>query len=166
MVAAATSAEPILFNASYDSASQPESYPYPVQETHASNGTTPALTQEQYNQLLQVLSKHSTVQEKSNTENLGAAGFLAGKRFCFLTTIEKDTWIIDSGDSDHITPNLSLLHNVRPIQYPCCITMPNGRQASIRNVGSVFFSSGMELRDVLHIPEFQFNLLSISKLTR
>jgi len=44
--------------------------------------------------------------------------------------------------------------------------MPNGRQAPIRHVGSIVFNSGLELKDVIHILDFQFNLLSISKLTR
>ena len=95
-----------------------------------------------------------------------AAGFLAGKSFCFLTTIGNNNWILDSGASDHITHDLSLLHDVKPLQQPCYITMPNGKKAQILHVGSLFFGNAMVLKDVFHTPEFQFNLLSISKLTK
>jgi len=43
--------------------------------------------------------------------------------------------------------------------------MPNGKKAQILHVGSMSLGSGIILKDVLHTPEFQFNLLSISKLT-
>jgi len=44
--------------------------------------------------------------------------------------------------------------------------MPNGKQAEIKHVGSMKLQPGLILRDVLHILDFQFNVLSISKLTR
>ena len=39
----------------------------------------------------------------------------------------KPQGILDCGASDHITPDLSLLHNVKPVRTPCYITMPNGK---------------------------------------
>ena len=104
-------------------------------------------------------------QTKTQVLELGAAGLLACKKYCLFTTQAHKAWILDSGASDHITPTLSLLYNVRPIKTPCYITMPNGKQALIKNIGSMHLASGLILQNVLHIPEFQFNLLSISKLT-
>ena len=75
-------------------------------------------------------------------------------------------WIINSSASNHITPDLSLLHSVRPVQATCYITMPNGRQAQIKHIGSMLLASDLVLENALHIPKFQFNLLSISKLTK
>ena len=97
---------------------------------------------------------------------MGAAGFLAGKRFCIIASVVSKAWIIDSRASDHITPDLSLLHNVRKIQVIYYITMPNGRQAQIKHIGSMLLAPSLVLESVLHIPKFQFNLLSISKLTK
>jgi len=93
-------------------------------------------------------------------------GFLAGKRFCFFTSINGNTWIIDSEASDHITADLSLLHDVKSIQNCCFITMPNGKQAQIKHVGSMVLTSRLILKELLHISDFHFNLLTISKLTR
>jgi len=83
-----------------------------------------------------------------------------------FTFFSNSIWVIDSGASDHITPDLSLLHNVRKVQAMCYITMPNGKQAQVKHVGSVCLTAGLILQDVLHISDFQFNLLSISKLTK
>jgi len=44
--------------------------------------------------------------------------------------------------------------------------MPNGKKTQILHVGSLFLENGIVLKDVLHTPEFQYNLLSISKLTK
>jgi len=44
--------------------------------------------------------------------------------------------------------------------------MPNGRQAQIKHVGSMLVAFGLVLENVVHILEFQFNLLSTSKLTK
>jgi len=124
------------------------------------------LTPEQYNQLLHILSKHSTEQEMAPNESNTTASFLAGKSFCFFTTISSDTWILDSGASDCITHDLTLLHDIKPLQQTCYITMPNGKKAQVLHIGSMYLGSDLILKEVLHTPEFQFNLLSISKLTR
>jgi len=44
--------------------------------------------------------------------------------------------------------------------------MPNGEKAQILHVGSTFLGPSITLKDILYTPEFQFNLLSISKLTK
>ena len=44
--------------------------------------------------------------------------------------------------------------------------MPNGHAAKIEHIGSIQIGPNLILRDVLHVPDFQFNLLSISKLTK
>jgi len=70
-----------------------------------------ALSLEQHSQLMQLLSKYSSNMENtSENGDIGATGFLAGKRYCMLISLAHKTWILDNGASDHITPNLSLLH--------------------------------------------------------
>jgi len=44
--------------------------------------------------------------------------------------------------------------------------MPNGKKVQIKHIGSMVLSLSLILREVLHIPDFHFNLLSISKLTK
>jgi len=116
VAAVATHTEPNASNINYNFVSQSEPYSYTVQDFYTPTGAASSLTQEQYNQFLQILNKYSADQEKCSVENVSAHGFLAGKRFCFFTTIENGTWIVDSGASDHIRPNHSLLQNIKSIQ--------------------------------------------------
>ena len=119
----------------------------------------PPLTSEQYSQLIQLLNKHSSMDNATvGNESIGAAGLMAGKKYCFFTSHTNKVWVIDSGASDHITPDLSLLQDVNPVHIACFITMPNGKQTQIKNIGSMVLAFGLALENVLHIPEFQFNL--------
>ena len=47
---------------------------------------------------------------------------------------------------------------------PCFITMPNGKTASITHSGSIYLRNEIKLHNVLYIPSFQYNLLSVSRL--
>ena len=91
------------------------------------------------------------------------AGFLAGKSFCLRTSQPGLSWIIDSGATDHITPQLQLFTSYKPVRQDCFITMPNGRKAQIKHVGTIVLKDQIILPDVLHVLDFQFNLLSASK---
>jgi len=44
--------------------------------------------------------------------------------------------------------------------------MPNGKHSRIAHIGSVQLTPTLLLTNVLHIPDFQFNLLSVSKLCK
>lgn len=127
---------------------------------------SPALTSEQYNQLIQLLQHHTSGMDKTNT-NGSVAGFFVGKTFCFLTKSSNDSvWIVDSGASDHVAYDLSLLHNIKKLFFTCYITMPNGKRTPIIHSGSMFLRDKIELHNVLYIPSFQYNLLYVSKLVR
>jgi len=134
----------------------------PIQE--APSTAVPALTPQQYDQLMQRLNKQTT-DAKTTNDGIGAVGFMAGKRHCLFTSFANKTWILDSGASDHITLDISLLHNVRPIRASWYITTPNGKRAQITQIGFMLLTTSLILENVLHVPEFHFNLLSISKLT-
>ena len=114
--------------------------------------------------MIQLLHKHSSDGDKHD-DGGSVAGFFAGKTYCFLTKSDKGSvWIVDSGASDHVTYDVSLLHNIKKLSMPSFITMPNGKQASITHSGSMHLRKGIELHNVLYIPTFQYNLLSVSKL--
>jgi len=103
-----------------------------LEDTHHSTGkqalvlSLPALNSEQYQQLLALLNKQHTEGVSSGNTTSGT-GFMAGKYFSFLTSFVNGDWIIDSGASDHITPDLSLFTLVQKLQIPGFITMPNGK---------------------------------------
>lgn len=116
-------------------------------------------TKEQFSQLLALLDKHHS---KAPSESAPSAHF-AGK-YC-LASNNLDSWIIDSGASDHICFDLNLFLNHQPLlgknHY---IVVPDGRRFKVTYKGTVKLSIGLVLKDVLFVPDFSFNLLSVSKL--
>lgn len=73
------------------------------------------------------------------------------------------TWILDSGATDHICFNLAYYasyHRVKPIH----VKLPNGNVVLACHSGSIQLSSTFILHDVLHIPNFSYNLISVHKL--
>ncbi|KAL8160607.1 hypothetical protein V2J09_002144 [Rumex salicifolius] len=102
----------------------------------SSSGSQMPITQEQYDQLINFLSKQSRG-EHSNHCIFGSTN---------------TSWILDNGASNHITPHLSLFHKHKPLFKPTFITLPNGKQTTILHVGSVKLSSQITLQNVLYAP--------------
>ncbi|XP_074301595.1 uncharacterized protein LOC141632995 [Silene latifolia] len=73
-------------------------------------------------------------------------------------------WIIDTGASDHMTFNIRLLHNVRILAKSLPIGLPDGSIKHVSKVGDVRLNDKILLQNVLLIPDFKQNLLSVSKL--
>ena len=75
-------------------------------------------------------------------------------------------WILDTGASDHISGNKDLFSSrTFPSPLPT-ITLANGSQTIAKGIGSVCPLPSLPLTSVLYVPNFPFNLISISKLTR
>lgn len=75
-------------------------------------------------------------------------------------------WIIDSGASDHTTPTLSSFVGLTPAPSAKPVKLPTGYVAPITHTGSIKLSPYLSLHDVLCVPSFHFDLLSVSKLTQ
>ncbi|XP_059306495.1 uncharacterized protein LOC132057932 [Lycium ferocissimum] len=82
---------------------------------------------------------------------------------CMITKVDKCIWIIDSGATDHMTSNLELLFDIQPLVIPYLVSLPNGYKVKVTSTGSIKFLS-LTLHHVLFIPNFQYNLISVSKL--
>ena len=54
----------------------------------------------------------------------------------------------------------------RTLQAKSKINLPNGHTSEISSVGNVPLSTDLILQDVLYVPVFKYNLLSIPKLTK
>ena len=74
-------------------------------------------------------------------------------------------WVLDSGATDHITGNESLLSSLSTSGYLPCVTMANGSQIQSQGLGTANPLPSLSLDNVLYIPGSPFNLLSISRLT-
>ncbi|XP_074323590.1 uncharacterized protein LOC141660503 [Apium graveolens] len=73
-------------------------------------------------------------------------------------------WIIDSGATHHITPDLSLLDSSTAVNSE--IYLPNGDIYVVSHIGTVQLTPYLCLQNVLVVPKFQCNLLSVPQLTK
>jgi hypothetical protein len=74
-------------------------------------------------------------------------------------------WIIDTGATDHMICTVSLFTTITA-EVSQKVRLPNGQFASVTHIGTVRISESFILTDVLCIPSFSFNLISVSKLIK
>ncbi|XP_074321433.1 uncharacterized protein LOC141657940 [Silene latifolia] len=74
------------------------------------------------------------------------------------------SWIVDTGASEHITFQYPLLHNVKTLVKPIYVALPDGTLKQVFKTGQVYFTGSIMLQNVLYIPDFRQNLLSVGKL--
>ncbi|KAF7825809.1 putative LRR receptor-like serine/threonine-protein kinase [Senna tora] len=73
-------------------------------------------------------------------------------------------WIIDSGASSHVTGNLDLLKDVLEPRGKNTVQLPDGITKRVQYVGNVILGGKLILRNVLYVPDFKYNLISVNKL--
>lgn len=125
-----------------------------------------SLNADQYAQLMSMLQSHlgtstSPTTPKSEVNHIAST--------C-LSTSSTDTkflqvWVIDSGASTHICCNQSLFVNLLPAMNTS-VTLPDQKKFSVGYVGDVYIDDDLLLRNVLYIPAFSYNLLSVSALLK
>ena len=76
----------------------------------------------------------------------------------------KNSWIVDSGASDHMTGCHELFSTYNPCPGNLKIRIADGSLSSVAGKGNIKLSN-MTLFSVLHVPNLTCNLVSISKLT-
>ncbi|GAB2295399.1 hypothetical protein Dimus_038351 [Dionaea muscipula] len=75
-------------------------------------------------------------------------------------------WVIDSGATDHMTYDAALLVNSTIPPTNTVIHLPNGDSAPILCIGDILLPTGLHLKNVLCIPTFKLNLISVLKLVQ
>jgi len=87
--------------------------------------------------------------------------FNAIHSFCVLS---RGVWILDSGASEHMSSDSTCLHDLSLLDHPMMINLPNGTQVKVKHKGKLRVSDALILHDVLLVPKFKFNVLSIERL--
>ncbi|AES92303.1 hypothetical protein MTR_4g127990 [Medicago truncatula] len=72
-------------------------------------------------------------------------------------------WIIDSGATDHCSLVLDMFSTYRPIDHKY-VRLPNGNNIVVEFSGEVHITDSIILTDLLYLPSFSFNLISVHKL--
>ncbi|XP_074318778.1 uncharacterized protein LOC141655607 [Silene latifolia] len=75
-----------------------------------------------------------------------------------------NTWIVDSGASDHMTSCVSLVHDIVHLSHPIMVGLPDGSTKLVHKTGTIYLTDKITLYNVLIIPEFKENLLSVGRL--
>jgi hypothetical protein len=74
-------------------------------------------------------------------------------------------WVLDSGANDHMTGESSIFSSPL-IPVTQSVSLADGSTSHISHKGDVLLSSDIMLSSVLHIPNFAFNLLFVSRLAK
>lgn len=74
-------------------------------------------------------------------------------------------WILDSGASNNFCPYIHLFSSIQRID-PISSKFPNGSTILAHFLGTTCFTQNLYLSDVLYIPQFQFILVCVYKLTK
>ena len=74
-------------------------------------------------------------------------------------------WIIDIGASNHMCNNLNFFNGLSHIDPPISLHLPGGHPQYVIYSGPVCLHPHMHLIDVLFLPFFKYNLISVSRLS-
>ncbi|KAJ9540324.1 hypothetical protein OSB04_026830 [Centaurea solstitialis] len=119
----------------------------------------PGLSVDQYTKLVEYFGGTSDTSNAEHVDTLPTAN-MAGK----ATSL--NTWIIDSGASEHITFDGAILENQTRSGDEMAVKIPNGEPIPVMSVGNTSLPNELKIDNVLNIPAFKCNLLSVSKLTK
>ncbi|KAG8635269.1 hypothetical protein MANES_16G017966v8 [Manihot esculenta] len=139
---------------------------YQMPATINSGGSCAPFTQEQIQQLLALIQpsdlavSHTTNQVSTNNASVSIPTGNSVSLSCFS---KSHFWLLDTGATDHICFSLSLFSSYKRI-HPIHVKLPNGEQLISHFSGTISLNDDLCLTNVLYIPSFTFNLISVTKL--
>ncbi|KAK0593195.1 hypothetical protein LWI29_032697 [Acer saccharum] len=133
-------------------------------QSNGFGGFVQNLNSNQYQQLMSMFSTH--LSSSAKVTDASPANCLAG--ICSSVSLSplfssNQFWIVDSGATRHICSQASVFVSLHPIPHTT-VTLPNHSQILVHFAGDVKLHSDIVLKDVLFVPQFKFNLISVSAL--
>lgn len=130
-----------------------------MHEQDADDYVNAIFTNTKYQKILDLLNKEPS---HANT-TIANSSELSG--ITCLSLLNSNDWIVDSGASDHMCFSLDRFCFYKSInKLGHQITIPDGRKISVKYMGTVKLQNGVFLQNVLYVPQFRFNLISVNKL--
>ena len=83
---------------------------------------------------------------------------------CLFSSSSK--WVINSGATNHMTGNFNLFITFQPHLSTSTVTLADGSTSCVLRLGTIHPTPLIILTSVMSLPQFSFNLISMSKLTR
>jgi len=98
--------------------------------------------------------------------SIGSVAFTTHKGIFSLLSCKNphDTWIVDTSAFDHMTSSNTGFSNYKPCKENVGIIVANGSMGTTTGRGDMKLN-GLKLNYVIHVPNLQYNLLLVSKLT-
>jgi hypothetical protein len=116
-------------------------------------------TPDQCQQLLTILNNVTPQQSMANQAG-STKSFHSGTS----SVLSNDSlWILDIGAADHMVSSPIVLTQSYLV-HGRTVQLPDGSYASVTHIGSVIFSPSLVLYNVLCVPTFHFNLISVCTL--
>ncbi|KAK9691835.1 hypothetical protein RND81_09G223100 [Saponaria officinalis] len=100
---------------------------------------------------------------QGNSSTLAGMAVLSSANTILSDFLVSD-WIIDSGASDHMTNDFSHFLCSKPLVRPISVTLPDGQTQTVLFSGDIQLTDNILLKDVLYLPSFKHNLLSLGRL--
>ncbi|RVW45971.1 Retrovirus-related Pol polyprotein from transposon TNT 1-94 [Vitis vinifera] len=133
-----------------------------VQEKRGQESLNEAAGQDQ-DKPTALLSKFAGFLADSNPENN------QGIFTVFTTALEisnfHDLWVVDSGASNHMSNKLTNLYNFRPCSSSTFVSVADGKDVPVQGKGKTKLVSKTIESEVLYVPSFPVQLLSVQQLT-
>uniref|UniRef100_A0A803MRG5 Retrovirus-related Pol polyprotein from transposon TNT 1-94-like beta-barrel domain-containing protein n=1 Tax=Chenopodium quinoa TaxID=63459 RepID=A0A803MRG5_CHEQI len=89
-----------------------------------------------------------------------------GMIFCHNVFNIENRWIIDSGTTHHMIGDVKQLETCEPVNVKGKTNLPIGKTTSISCTRNMVLKNGLKLHNVLCVPKFKHNLLSVGKLMK
>jgi hypothetical protein len=105
----------------------------------------------------------SKTEYDSLLQSAHSSSLIASSNTC-LHSSSGPSWVIDSRTFNYMTGNSSLLSHISSTCSLSFVTVANGTKTPVQGKGAVT-TFDLTLSDVLYLPHFPFNLLSVHKLT-
>ncbi|XP_004515732.1 uncharacterized protein [Cicer arietinum] len=130
------------------------------------DNATQVFTLDQQNALLALIqastsSSTSTVNQLQHSPPINLGNSFSHQ---ISNLVSNHSWIMDTGATDHVCFSANMFQSIKRIQ-PVSIKLPNGSLIIAQFVGTIFFNNDFYLNDVLYLPQFSTNLISVPRLT-
>ncbi|KAF7803191.1 uncharacterized protein G2W53_042302 [Senna tora] len=103
-------------------------------------------------------------EEQVNFANIGEFAGKISNSYSYI--IDNECWIIDTGASSHICSNKHLMTDLKFLKNTIPVHLPDGYVKNVNMIGNVIINPDIKLMDVLFIPTFKYNLMSVNKLAK
>jgi len=128
-------------------------------------------TQDQYSQLIHMLQNVRVNQSEGSSGDASAnavtcAGKVFNKTPHKVIDFNQRTWILDSGATQHMCFDSKIFLELNTLKTPVFVDLPNSHRVKVTQVGCVPLDTKLILKDVLFVPCFKYNLISVYKLCK